>query len=115
LVLHVTVELPLGGDGRASLQLPAHWAGETLHSLSNLRALSEAKLEVDPKGDAAELYGPPNGVATIAYDLEKDWTVRSFIRCSSIRSDVRQHGIEPRTRERSGHHVAKRHYAHHLN
>jgi predicted metalloprotease with PDZ domain len=74
LVLHVTVQLPVGADGRASLQLPAHWAGQTLHALSNLRALSEGTLDVDPKGDAAELHGPPNRVATIAYDLKKDWT-----------------------------------------
>src|SRR5580765_2513212 len=48
MVMHVTVQLPLNADGRASLQLPAHWAGETLHTLSNLRALSEATLDVDP-------------------------------------------------------------------
>ncbi len=74
LVLHVTAQFPLGANGAVSLQLPAHWAGETLHSMTNLRTASaDAQLEVSQTGDSAVLRGEPNGSGTITYDLKKDW------------------------------------------
>src|SRR5260221_14431818 len=40
LVLYVTAQFPLGSNGAVSLQLPARWAGETLHAMTDLRAAS---------------------------------------------------------------------------
>ena len=36
LVLQVTAQFPLGSNGAVSLQLPVHWAGETLCSWENV-------------------------------------------------------------------------------
>jgi predicted metalloprotease with PDZ domain len=75
LVLHTTAQFPLGPSGVLSLQLPVHWAGETLHAMTNLRTRSaDARLEVDATGGSGVLRGKPNGSATITYDLRKDWT-----------------------------------------
>ncbi len=75
LVLHVTAQFPLGPSGTVSLQLPMHWAGETLHAMTNLRTASAgAQLEVSATGGSAVLRGEPNGSGTVTYDLEKDWT-----------------------------------------
>src|SRR5437870_10924437 len=61
LVLHVTAQLPLGSTGAVSLQLPVHWAGETLHAMTNLRtATADAQLQVSATGESAVLRGKPN-------------------------------------------------------
>jgi len=74
LVLHVTAQFPLGSNGAVSLQLPVHWAGETLHAMTNLRTASaDEQLEVSATGESAVLHGEPNGLSTITYDLKKDW------------------------------------------
>jgi hypothetical protein len=75
LGLHVTAQFPLGPTGILSVQLPAHWAGETLHAMTNLRSGSaDVRLEVDPDGVSGVLRGEPNRLATVTYDLKKDWT-----------------------------------------
>jgi hypothetical protein len=77
LVLRFTARFPLGPSGVLSLQLPAHWAGEKLHSMTNLRTGTDGpRLEVDPTGGSGVLRGEPNGSATITYDLTKDWNGR---------------------------------------
>jgi hypothetical protein len=74
LVLHVTAQFPLGSNGAVSLQLPVHWAGETLHAMTNLRTSSAcAQLEVSATGGSAVLRGRSNGLGTVTYDLRKDW------------------------------------------
>jgi predicted metalloprotease with PDZ domain len=74
LLLHVTAQFPLGSKGAVSLQLPVHWAGETLHAMTNLRAASaNAQLEISATGESGALRGEPNGSGTITYDLKKDW------------------------------------------
>src|SRR5580698_8193847 len=41
LVLHVTMEFNVGADGTQTLELPLQWAGETLHSMTNLHIVSK--------------------------------------------------------------------------
>jgi predicted metalloprotease with PDZ domain len=75
LVLHVTAQFALGSNGSLTLQLPAHWAGETLHGMTNLRVVSAgAHLDVNATGESAILRSERNGQAAISYDLKKDWT-----------------------------------------
>ena len=75
LRLHVTATLPIGPEGSTPLQLPARWAGETLHAMRNLHAESSSqRIDIDPDGGAATIYGAPGATAAISYDLVKDWT-----------------------------------------
>jgi hypothetical protein len=52
LVLHVTLEFQSGAEGTETLVLPTHWAGQTLHTTINLRAVSDgASLAAGPDPD----------------------------------------------------------------
>ena len=52
LVLHVTLEFQSGPEGTETLVLPTHWAGQTLHTMINLRAVSDgASLAAGPDPD----------------------------------------------------------------
>jgi predicted metalloprotease with PDZ domain len=74
LLLHVTLEFEAGSGGTEALTVPTHWAGETLHAMTNLRALSSgASLEDGPATDTKILHAVPNRLVIIAYDLQKDW------------------------------------------
>jgi predicted metalloprotease with PDZ domain len=70
MVLHVTLQFPGGPEGVEPVELPAHWAGETLHGVTNLRALS-----ADTSVSAGHIVRhPPNQPVVLAYDVVKDWT-----------------------------------------
>jgi hypothetical protein len=74
LVLHVTVEFQAGVTGTDELAVPAQWAGETLHALTNLRALTaDASIEDGPNTDAKILQTLANRPVQISYDLKNDW------------------------------------------
>jgi predicted metalloprotease with PDZ domain len=74
LVLHVSVEFQAGATGTDELAVPAHWAGETLQALTNLRALTAgASIEDGPNTDAKILHAVANRPVQISYDLKKDW------------------------------------------
>lgn len=75
LVLHVTLEFRAGSSGTETLELPTHWAGETLHAMTNLSVVSKgASLAVGPESDARILHAPSHHRIAISYDLKKDWT-----------------------------------------
>jgi predicted metalloprotease with PDZ domain len=75
LRLHVTAQFPLGPAGTLRLKLPTRWAGETLRAMRDLRSGSaDVRLDVDPDGGSGVLHGEPGAMATVTYDLEKDWT-----------------------------------------
>src|SRR5581483_9199407 len=74
-VLHVTVEFQGGAKGREIVEVPAEWAGEKLHNIQNLRALSDgATLADSAKTDEKILRYAPNQRILLAYDLIQDWT-----------------------------------------
>jgi predicted metalloprotease with PDZ domain len=75
LMLHVTVEFQAGATGTDVLAVPAHWAGETLRALTNLRAVTTgASIEDGPNADAKILHAAANRPVQLRYDLKKDWT-----------------------------------------
>ena len=75
LVLHVTLAFRAGANGTETLVLPTRWAGETLHAMTNLRAVStDASLDDGPDADTKLLHAPAHRSVLIAYDLKKDWT-----------------------------------------
>jgi predicted metalloprotease with PDZ domain len=74
LVLHVRFSFRSSANGAQTLILPTQWAGETLHTTTNLRAVSKgASLEKGADADSMVIRAPPHRSVVIAYDLEKDW------------------------------------------
>lgn len=74
-VLHITLQFPGTSAGAEELDVPTHWAGQTLHGMTNLRALSPgAVISDDSLSDRKVLRYPANRMVVIAYDLQKDWT-----------------------------------------
>lgn len=75
-VLHVSLKFR---DGQAieELEVPTGWAGETLHGLRNLRALSADTIISDTTSVGNKtIRHPPDQEVELAYDLMKDWTGR---------------------------------------
>ncbi len=74
LVLHVAMEFKAGADGTQTLELPLQWAGETLHSMTNLRVVSKnASLADTGHSSLRVVHTSPNHRVVIRYDLQKDW------------------------------------------
>jgi predicted metalloprotease with PDZ domain len=74
LVLHVTMEFKAGVDGTRTLELPLQWAGETLHSMTNLHVVSKnASLADRSDSDLKVVHASPNHLVVIKYDLQRDW------------------------------------------
>ena len=73
-ILQVTVRFQGNANGSEPIEVPVEWAGENLHSVSNLRALSDATT-IESTSDPGEniVHYPPNSAVTLAYDLAKDW------------------------------------------
>jgi hypothetical protein len=69
-VLHVILEFTAGPDGKAALVVPAQWAGQALHAMTNLRPVSSGA-RIDER---AVVYAAPKSHVVIAYDLKKDWS-----------------------------------------
>jgi predicted metalloprotease with PDZ domain len=71
--LHVTLKFQGNSEGTEEIEIPAHWAGETLHGMTNLRALSSETILADSAEDRKTLRYPPNQQVILSYDLVKDW------------------------------------------
>jgi predicted metalloprotease with PDZ domain len=74
-VLHVTLNFRGGAEGMEEIEVPTEWAGEKLHAVTNLRALSPDTVitETGRSGTKTIRY-PPNQAIVLGYDLIKDWT-----------------------------------------
>lgn len=73
-VLHVTVSFLGNSTGTDELEVPSHWAGQTMAAMTNLRPISrDAAISEGPTADTRRLRYPPNQPVVIAYDLRKDW------------------------------------------
>ena len=70
LVLHVTFSFRTSADGTETLVLPTHWAGETLHAVTNLRAVSRGaslrKARTQTRGSSALPSTVPSSLRTIS-------------------------------------------------
>ena len=73
-VLHVMLKFQGNSEGSEEIEIPTHWAGETLHGMTNLRALSSGTVLGDSVEDRKTLHYPPNQQVILSYDLVKDWT-----------------------------------------
>ena len=75
LTLHVSLEFRMGAGGVATLVVPTAWAGETLHGVVNLRAISRgAVLTAGADAGSRVVHAQPGRRVAITYDLRKDWT-----------------------------------------
>jgi predicted metalloprotease with PDZ domain len=74
-LLHVTLRFQGGPEGTEEIEVPSNWAGETIHAVTNLRALSSNTVIADGAvpGSKTVRYSP-NQPVVLAYDLIKDWT-----------------------------------------
>jgi predicted metalloprotease with PDZ domain len=68
-VLHITLEFKGGTKGVEGIEVPTEWAGETLHGIVNLRALSKGTVVA-----GSVVRYPRNHPVVLAYDIVKDWT-----------------------------------------
>jgi predicted metalloprotease with PDZ domain len=76
-VLHITVQFQGNAEGAEEIEFPTEWAGEKLHSITNLRAVSSgAALTDNSEENLKTLRYPPNQPVVLAYDMVKDWTGR---------------------------------------
>jgi predicted metalloprotease with PDZ domain len=73
LVLHVALEFQVGPKGVEEIVLPLQWAGETLHSVTNLRVISDGIVLADSSEGVKQLRGDAGRPVILAYDLKKDW------------------------------------------
>jgi predicted metalloprotease with PDZ domain len=74
-LLHVTVEFQIGVSGTEPIVVPARWADETLHAITNLRSMSnDVVLSEGARDDMRIVRGPTGKTAILTYDLIKDWT-----------------------------------------
>lgn len=73
-VLHVSLTFP-SSQAAEELEVPTEWAGETLHGVRNLRALSANTIISDTASVGIKTVRHPAGQEVVlAYDLVKDWT-----------------------------------------
>lgn len=86
-VLHVTLNFQGGHEGMEEVEVPSHWAGETLRGILNLRALSANTVIADSASpDTKRVRHPPNQPVFLTYDIVKDWT-------GPFRSPMQFHGV----------------------
>ena len=75
-VLHVNLKFR-NDQTIGELKVPSGWAGETLHGVRNLRALSADTIISDTTSVGNKtLRHPPNQDVLLTYDVVKDWTGR---------------------------------------
>ena len=73
-VLHVGLDFRTG-QAVEELEIPTEWAGETLHGVRNLRAVSENTVISDGSSRESKVVRHPvNKEVLLAYDVVKDWT-----------------------------------------
>lgn len=76
MTLHVTLEFKGGPDGKAELELPSQWAGQTHleKAVTDLKAISDQTTISDTDSPFRKsLRFPPNATVRISYVLVKDW------------------------------------------
>jgi hypothetical protein len=75
MVLHVRLEFRGGSEGMEEIEVPTEWAGQDLHAVTNLHALSQETVitESGTSGTKTIRY-PSNQAIVLGYDLVKDWT-----------------------------------------
>jgi predicted metalloprotease with PDZ domain len=77
LVMHVVLGFRASGSGVDTLIVPTTWAGETLHAVTNLRAVSKgATLEDGADAETKTVHAAAGRPVVVAYDLKKDWSGR---------------------------------------
>lgn len=75
-VLHVSLKFR-NGQAMEQLEVPAEWAGETLHGVGNLRALSADTIISDTTSAGNKTISHlPDQDVVLTYDVVKDWTGR---------------------------------------
>jgi len=74
--LHVNLRFHGGPDAQEELEIPNEWAGEKLHGVTNLHALSGDTIVDTASPGSKLLRHGPNQEVVLAYDLVKDWTGR---------------------------------------
>ena len=75
LKLHVALGFLMNAKGLQDLALPVEWAGEKLHSVSNLQVTSRGAVLDNPSASGRViLHGPANHPVVIEYDLRRDWS-----------------------------------------
>jgi predicted metalloprotease with PDZ domain len=72
--LHITLKFQGNSEGTEEIEIPTHWADETLHGTTNLRALSSDTVLADSAEGRKTLRYPSNQQVVLSYDLVKDWT-----------------------------------------
>lgn len=73
-VLHITVQFQGISAGEEQLVVPDEWAGEKLHAVSNLRALSASTtIDTASQPGVKTVRYPPHSTVVLTYDLSKDW------------------------------------------
>jgi len=72
-ILHVTVQFEGNSRGFEQIEIPVEWAGEKLHAVSNLRALSSSTTIDDSGSGEKTIRYRPDFSVVLAYDLSKDW------------------------------------------
>lgn len=74
-VLHVTLTFHGGPNAQEEVEVPSQWAGETLHGVVNLRALSADTVVADTTSPGSKMIRHlPDQDLVLAYDVVKDWT-----------------------------------------
>ena len=75
LILHVTLETQTEPSGQLLLKLPSHWAGEQLHTVSNLRPVTLGATLADGEDATSKLlHARPGRPVVVAFDVTKDWS-----------------------------------------
>ena len=76
MTLRVTLEFKGGSEGKAELELPSEWAGQTHldKAVTDLKAISDQTTISDTASPSRKnLRFPPNATVRISYVLVKDW------------------------------------------
>ena len=76
-VLHVTLKFHGSPGPQEEVEVPSQWAGETLHGVVNLRALSVDTAVADTASPGTKIIRHlPDKDVILAYEVVKDWTGR---------------------------------------
>jgi predicted metalloprotease with PDZ domain len=74
-ILQVILRFQGGPGVQDDVEVPVEWAGERLHGIVNLRALSPETTILDARSEGAKMVRhSPGQDVVLAYDIVKDWT-----------------------------------------
>jgi predicted metalloprotease with PDZ domain len=75
MVLHVTLNFLGGPEGIEEFEVPTEWAGQKLHAVTNLHALTQDTVITETgRSEIKAIRYPSNQAVALGYDLIKDWT-----------------------------------------